>query len=87
MVAEKQKANRLLNNVPLRTGTMKTERAAHAFQVPRLRIAEATGMQARSVVVDFGPGLSKAISNLTISTAKPDFLPLPEVHPGSPNVC
>lgn len=44
-------------------------------------------MQARSVVVAFGPGLSKAISNLTISTAKPDFLPLPEVHPGSPNVC
>lgn len=65
---------------------MKTERAAHAFQVPRLRTAEAIGTQARSVIVAFRPGLSKAISNLTISMAKPDFLPLPEVHLGYPNV-
>lgn len=66
MVADKQKANRLLNYVPCRSEAMKTERAAHAFQVPRLRIAEATSVQARSEVVAFGPGLSKAISNLTI---------------------
>ena len=49
---------------------MKTERTALALQVTRFRAAEVTGTQAKPVIVAFGPGLSKAISNVTISTAK-----------------
>lgn len=73
MVADEQKASRIFNRASHRNGTMKTERAALSLQVTWFRAAEVIGTQARPVIAAFGPGLSKAISNVTISTAKLDF--------------